>query len=264
MPSLRSPNPQTGEVNGTTPSRDPNYIHPAETRSPNGIPMMFQVTSPFDRKTVLLPHALVLHVNPASFEETHIQKKESIQTRGGFVEQHWGHELVEISASGSTGSFMNIHSGLSSLTRQRSIAWDRYRDLVELYHNNGSVNDPYGNVVLQGHIMIMYDRGTYLGTFRSFETTETADAPFAFQISWSFKVDRPILRIPISTRNAVAGAALSTQKPIATPDFQRIQGAPITDARREALRRLNAESAAQQDDVNVLIRADAQAKASET
>jgi hypothetical protein len=158
--------------------------------------MAFQVTSPFDPLRVLLPHALVLHVNPASFGETHTKKVERIQTRGGFVEQHWPDDLSEISADGSTGAFMNLYTGTTSVLRQRTIAWDRFRDLYDLYHNNGSVYDPYGNIVLQGNIMLMYDRGTYIGYFRSFDFEETEESPFAFRINWSFKVQQTIVKLP--------------------------------------------------------------------
>jgi len=139
-----------------------------------------------------MPHALVLHVNPQSFEENFNQKIERFQTRGGFVEQHWGHDLTELSANGSTGAFMNIYTGLSSVMRQRTIAWDRYRDLFDIYLNNGALHDPFGNIVLSGHIMIIYDRGTYIGTFRTFEVEETEDSPFAFNLSWTFKVEETI------------------------------------------------------------------------
>src|ERR1700744_3087697 len=102
-----------------TPSSEDAYSHPAATRK-GAIPMAFQVTSPFNRSTLLMPHALVMHVNPSSFQETHTQKIERFQTRGGFVEQHWGSELTEISADASTGAFMNIYTGLTSLLRQRT------------------------------------------------------------------------------------------------------------------------------------------------
>ena len=157
--------------------------------------MAFQVTSPFDRRKLLLPHALVLHVNPNSLSESNNKKIERIQTRGGWVEQHWGDDLVELGGTGSTGAFVNIYTGLASVLRQRTIAWDRYRDLHDIYLNNAAVHDPFGNVVLQGHIMLMYDRGTYLGTFRSFEVEETDDSPFAFSLNWSFKVEHTVMKI---------------------------------------------------------------------
>lgn len=193
---IHSANPDFQGVHA--PGTETGYLHPLD-RKKGAVPMAFQVTSPFDSRRVLMPHALVLHVNPANLQETHNKKVERIQTRGGWVEQHWGDELVELSADGSTGAFMNIYTGLSSVLRQRTIAWDRYRDLHDLYHNNASVHDPAGNVVLQGHIMLMYDRGTYLGNFRSFEVEESDDAPYTFSLNWSFKVEHTILQISAQT-----------------------------------------------------------------
>jgi hypothetical protein len=136
-----------------------------------------------------------------SFQETQTQKVERFQTRGGWQEQHWGSDLTELSADATTGAFMNIYTGLTSVLRQRTIAWDRYRDLVDLFHNNGSVHDPFGNIVLQGGVMLIYDRGTYMGTFRSFETQETDETPFSFKMNWSFKVEQTLMLIPTSMRD---------------------------------------------------------------
>lgn len=215
MPRISSANPDFARIEPLT-AQDA-YRHPAESRK-GAIPMAFQITSPFDRRSLLLPHALVLHVNPSSFEESYTHKIERIQTRGGFVEQHWGSELTEISASATTGAFMNIYTGLTSVLRQRTIAWDKYRDLYELYLNNGSVYDPNGSIVLQGSILLMYDRGSYLGTFRSFEMEETDDSPFAFKLNWTFKVETTLLaispqtgrvpRVPMfQTRNQLQGSS---------------------------------------------------------
>ena len=195
MPRIPSANPDFTRLNG--PSTNPGYMHGALVRK-SYIPVAFQITSPYDFTKVLLPHALVMHVNPANFNETFTKKVERIQTRGGWVEQHWGDELTEISADGSTGAFMNIYTGLSSILRRRTIAWDRFRDLHDLYRNNGSLWDPNGAIVLQGQIMLMYDKGTYIGTFRTFDFEETADTPFVFQIHWSFKVLKVIFQAPIA------------------------------------------------------------------
>lgn len=193
MPSIHSANPDFDLVE--VPSEHPAYSHGLARRK-SFIPVAFQITSPFAKRKVLLPHALVMHVNPQNWTENHSKKIERFQTRGGFVEQHWGDELTEITADGSTGAFMNIYTGLSSVLRHRTIAWDRYRDLHDLYRNNGSVYDPFGNIVLQGNVMLMYDRATYLGYFRTLEVEETDDQPFAFKVSWSFKVEEEIMKIP--------------------------------------------------------------------
>jgi len=192
MPRISSANQDFTRID--VPTSQDVYPHPAAARK-GAIPLAFQITSPFNRSTLLLPHALVMHVNPSSFEETYQHKIERIQTRGGFVEQHWGSELTEISADSSTGAFMNIYTGVSSVLRQKTIAWDRYRDLYDLYYNNGSVYDPNGAVVLQGHILLMYDRGNYIGTFRSFSMEETDDSPFAFKLNWTFRVETTLLSI---------------------------------------------------------------------
>ena len=207
------------------PGASTQYVHPAETRR-GSIPMAFQVTSPFDNRAALLPHALVLHINPASFSEQHTKKVERIQTRGGWVEQHWGDELSDITCEGSTGAFVNLYTGMSSLVRQKTIAWDRYRDLYDLYRNNGSVYDPFGNIVLQGHIQLLYDRGAYLGTFRSFEVEETADAPFIFKLSWTFKVEQTLVRVPGAVQyTPSAGLRRSfVEVPRQAPSFQSQNG----------------------------------------
>ena len=208
MPIIPSANPNFEKLE--TPSHETGYVHGMDRRR-SFIPVAFQVTSPFDNRRVLLPHALVMHVNPANWSETHTKKLERIQTRGGFVEQHWGDELTDISADGSTGAFMNIYTGLSSVLRHKTIAWDRYRDLHDLYRNNGSVYDPAGNIVLQGNIMLMYDRGTYIGYFKSFDVEESDEQPFSFRVSWTFKVEEEIMKIP--------GFGVVTQDAEA-PDFQ--------------------------------------------
>lgn len=194
MPYIRSANISNFEPL-QKPGPQANYKHGAEGRR-GYIPLAFQVTSPYDKLTAMMPHALISHVNPSSFAETFNKKIERIQTRGGFVEQHWGDDLGEISVDQSTGAFINIVNGLTSVLRHRTIAWDRFRDLYDLYRNNGSVYDPFGNIVLQGYIMLMYDRGTYIGYFRSFSVEETDESPFAFKVSWAFKVVDTIYQIP--------------------------------------------------------------------
>lgn len=256
MPAIRSANPDFPILH--EPGL-PEYPHPA-TKRRGRIPMAFQVTSPFSRLKALLPHALVLHVNPSSFQLTHQKVVERIQTRGGWVEQHWGDQLDEVRCEGSTGAFMNIYTGLASVLRQRTIAWDRFRDLHDLYRNNGSVYDPSGSIVLQGQIMLMYDRGVYTGTFRTFEFEETADSPFAFRLSWAFKVEHTIWHIPgagtgqpiwgpdarapafqgqnaLEAPNAVAAQFAPTQEELASLEYDETPEEKRTREANEALRR---------------------------
>jgi hypothetical protein len=196
------------------------YRHGADSR--NGyIPMAFQICSPYDWKKCLLPHALVLHVNPQSLSESHNHKIERIETMGGFVEQHWPEDLTELSADGTTGAFVNLYTGLSSVNRQRTIAYDRFKDLYNLYRNGGALYAPNGSIVLQGKIVLMYDRGTYIGEFTQFSVEESAMTPFSFTISWSFKVEETLLTIP----NPLRGIASR---------LPEIQGQNVTQTRTEA------------------------------
>ncbi len=188
----------------------PGYTHGADTKK-GGVPLAWQVVSPYDCTKALLPHALISHINPSSLSETFSKKREVIQTRGGFVEQHWGDDLTDISAEQSTGAFVNIATGLAAVTHQKTIAWDRYQDLVDLYRNNGAIYHPLsGEVLLQGWVLLMYDRGMYLGTFRNFSVTMTDTSPFAFNLSWSFKVEHTIQQVPNVTR--LSGTAPTIQQ----------------------------------------------------
>jgi hypothetical protein len=201
-----------------SPTIAPVYRHPADIRS-GPIPMAFQITSPMNVLEALLPHALVMHVNPANFNESYTKKVERFQTRGGWIEQHWGDELSEITADGSTSAFINIYTGTSSLLRQQTIAWDRQRDLHDLYRNNGDVYDPYGNIVLKGNVLLMYDRGQYIGYFSNFEIEETDASPFTFSLSWTFKVEQIIQQIPGTIGNTGIGSAQQSAG-IVAPPFQ--------------------------------------------
>lgn len=211
MPNIPSANADFQRLSGD----DAGYVHPLERRTRRGVPLAFQITSPFNRRKALLPHALVMHINPANLSETNTKKIERFQTRGGWVEQHWGDDLVEISADGSTGAFVNLYTGLSSVIRQRTIAWDRYRDLHDLYLNNGAVYDPFGNVVLSGSVLLMYDRGTFVGNFRTFEVEETVESPFTFTLNWTFKVEATILQMSTQQQASATGPAFQSRNIVA-------------------------------------------------
>lgn len=230
------------------PSANHGYRHPVETRGSGPIPMAFQITSPLDFRTCLLPHALVLHVNPESLSENHTKKVEVMTTMGGFVEDHWYDELSEMSGNGSTGAFLNLYTGLSSVTRRDTVAWNRYRDLYDLFRNNGSVYDPTGKIVLQGKVMLLFDRGTYLGRFTSFSVEETAESPYAFKLDWSFKIDEVVLKVPSSITNLQPLVSTSDQTLQKTTDARTTSGG--TPATQQRLPRPSAAEDAVRESAN--------------
>lgn len=161
-------------------------------------PVVFDILGP-DWSTSILPQGMrmVLHVNPSSMSIQYNRQVDRIQTRGGFVEQHWGDSTQEISFEQATGGFMRLYTGLSNITnpayggsRRETLAYDKYLDLLALFHSNGSVYDSRGNVVMQGILKCTFDGGVYLGWFNSFSVTESADKPYQFTLSSSFTVHR--------------------------------------------------------------------------
>ncbi|MDB4278871.1 hypothetical protein N9917_04650 [Deltaproteobacteria bacterium] len=164
-------------------------------------PVVFDILGP-DWETSLLPDdlKLVLHVNPASLSITYAKLIERIQTRGGYVEQHWGDAAQELSFEFASGGFVRIYSGMSNITsnkyggnRRETIAYDKYLDLLALFHNNGSIHDSRGSIVLQGIIKVTFDGGVWLGWFSNFTVGESADKPYQFTLSAGFTVHREIM-----------------------------------------------------------------------
>jgi hypothetical protein len=179
-------------------------------------PVVFDILSP-DRQQSLLPAGLkvVLHVNPKSMSFSYAKVIERIQTKGGFVEQHWGRAAVEISFEMATGGFMRLHTGLVSLTgggldvggtRRDTIAYDKYLDLLATFKNNGAIYDLNGSLILQGIIKCSFDGAHYFGWFTSFSVSEEAATPYSFNLSASFTVDRETMGL----RTTISQSAVSS------------------------------------------------------
>lgn len=172
----------------------------------NGISMLWQVID--HRREPIFPALLAMHINPTTFDESFTKSKNIVPTYGGFVEFIWQDELDSISASASTGGFLNPNVGLTSgsdiekntlafqsssnigkVGRHNSIAWERQEDLLDVFHNNGMIYDGRGVPRIRGRIRCIYDRGIYTGHFESFDVTETDEKAFSFDLSWTFKVE---------------------------------------------------------------------------
>jgi hypothetical protein len=183
-------------------------------------PVVFDVLGP-DWETSLLPedYRLVLHANPQSLGVKYSRSVTRIQTRGGFIEQHWGDSPTNLNMDAVTGGFMRLYSGLSNITstkygggRRETIAYDKYLDLLSLFHNNGSVFDSRGNIVLQGIIKVTFDEGVWLGWFSTFSVTESSEKPFQFSMSAAFEVHKEIVtwRSTLTTASTTSDSAPET------------------------------------------------------
>jgi hypothetical protein len=177
-------------------------------------PVVFDIIGP-DRVTSLLPPGLrmVLHVNPQSMQFTYAKTISRQQTLGGYIEYHWGSNPTEIAFNMATGGFMRLYTGLSYTTgptpsndklpanmrspdtggtRRETIAYDKFLDLLALFHNNGTIYDSKGNVAFQGQILCTYDGGSWWGWFQNFTVEETAEKPYQFALTTSFTVEKEL------------------------------------------------------------------------
>lgn len=197
-------------------------------------PVIFDIIAP-DGETSLLPDSLkmVLHVNPTSMKLSYQKAITRMQMVGGYVEQHWGDAAHEITFEMATGGFMRLYSGLSYTTgggidtggtRRETIAYDKYLDLLALFHNNGAIYDSNGNVAFQGEIKIIFDGGIYFGWFHNFSVNEAADQPYQFKLSTAFTVEREIQNFkttrtaPVQTTPQRASTTAQAQNPTIGPN----------------------------------------------
>ena len=189
-----------------TPNPDASQSDPEAYSPKRGRPFLFQVVSPGTNQP-LYPTLLAMHVNPESLEERMAATKTVVPTRGGWVEFRWPNELTSLSGGNTTGSFYSPSSGLSAGSagaqtsgkatgRQGTIAWERQEDLLDLFHNNGMVFDGNGEPAIRGRIMMIYDRGIYLGYFTTLTITEDDAHAWSFQADWEFMVEKTLYRFP--------------------------------------------------------------------
>jgi hypothetical protein len=169
-----------------------------ETNGMGKRPVIFDIIAP-DGETSILPDdvKLVLHVNPQTMKPSYQKVIQRIQTKGGYVEQHWGEGTNSISFEAATGGFMRLYTGLTNITgggveaggtRRDTIAYDKYLDFLALFHNNGSIYDSYGQIAYQGQIKIIFDGHIHYGWFGSFSVSEASDKPYQFNLSASFTI----------------------------------------------------------------------------
>lgn len=184
-------------------------------------PVVFDILGP-DLSTSILPEGLrmVLHVNPTTMAFSYAKQIERIQTKGGFVEQHWGEAARSMTLNLATGGFKRLYSGLSNITgggkdvegtRRETIAYDKYLDLLAMFHNNGSIYDTSGQIALQGIIKVLFDGGIYLGWFASFNVTESAEKPYQFDLTAEFTIAHEVMKL--RTNMSPAGTLGSFQQP---------------------------------------------------
>lgn len=168
-------------------------------------PVVFDILAPDKRRSILPDDIrMVLHVNPRSMRLNYQKIITRIQTKGGFVEQHWGDGLQDINFDFATGGFVRLFSGLSNKTgsiqggsattatqgRRETLGYDRFLDLLSLFLGNGAIYDANGNIVLQGYLQVLFEGESYIGWFDAdFSISEAAEQPYQFALTARFIVD---------------------------------------------------------------------------
>lgn len=163
---------------------------------------LFTVTRPDSPTVPMYDTALALYSNPNSLDETYNKTKNIVPTYGGFVEFIWPDDLTTISCNASTGAFVSPevgitgNSGMGPTSRRNSAAYIIYEDFLELFRSNAMIFDGEGKPAIRGRIMMVYDRGIYLGHFTNFEVTDSVDSPFTMSLSWTFRIESAAYRFP--------------------------------------------------------------------
>lgn len=171
-------------------------------------PFVFDIIAP-DGVTSMLPDdiKLVLHANPNQVEYNYEKQTSVSSTLHGWIEYYWGDNPTTINFEVASGVFIRPYTGLTASTgpavvdgqtmgksiggtRRDTITYDKYLDILSLFHNNGSIYDSIGQIVLQGRIKMTFDGGTWFGWFQSFSVTDDATSPYQFKVSLAMQVER--------------------------------------------------------------------------
>lgn len=171
-------------------------------------------------------YGIELIINPASLSTNISKIINRTQTMTCFVEDHWGEEIDTISLQGYTASFVTggsdlysirsnqssptrsylerttganqnlrgygsgIHDdeiGITTSQRRKSVSYQHFKRLVDLFRINGCFFDTFGLVSKRYYIMISYGNVAYRGFFESIDVTEVGTNPFRFQYTITFK-----------------------------------------------------------------------------
>ena len=167
---------------------------------------------------------LRLQMSPSTLTMNSVKLINRGQTLAGWVEEHWGDDLDQVTFSGKSLSFVAEVAGRRTLlvdSRADSAAYLEMQALIDIYKTNGLVlydADPpdgqerkfygYANSskpqrVIAAHPMrgmvkerfyvrITFDFVTVIGYFESFELVERAETPYAAEYNLSFKAEQTI------------------------------------------------------------------------
>jgi len=155
---------------------------------------------------------LRLLVNPQSFRQSMDKVIVDNWGRNGPIVEHWGDNQDRIEGSGKIAAYYSLDAqpqfnqngsvgnspGLGRTARQFSASYQNLLSLWLLYKNNGGIWFPDNfpdsnsskkmNLSLVGSIYIYFDSILYIGSFDSFNLTESETEPYTLEYNFSFTV----------------------------------------------------------------------------
>lgn len=84
------------------------------------------------------------------------------------------------------------HSGLTVKRRRNTLSYDEFRKIIFLMNANGANYDTYGFVRQRLFIQLAYDQAAFRGYFESIDVTESAETPYRFTYTITFKSEKTI------------------------------------------------------------------------
>jgi hypothetical protein len=158
-------------------------------------------------------------INPSSMSTSMEQLVNPIKTIGGYVVQHWGHNLDTISANGSSPAFYlspeqmqdaannpNIvaTAGLANGQRDLTLGYRNYKKLLDIFRHNGIFTQPETGMINRagvGNIEMQYQKTLYRGYFENFTEEESEETPYYINYSFTYKVEKEI-SLSVTMRNS--------------------------------------------------------------
>jgi hypothetical protein len=204
-------------------------------------------------------------VNPSSFKVSSEKIiADSGWTRNGPIIEHWGEGQDKLEGSGRVAGFFAIDAnspregvdgqnigqslsegegpGLTRVARNFSASYHNFLSLWLLYRNNANIitegdirprfdGTEWNRISMVGSVYIFYDDTIYLGSFDSFNLTETDDKPYSLEYSFSFTVRATFLLDRPYNQQAPGQGASTLQggpRPAGEQEIWTSGGGPVT------------------------------------
>jgi hypothetical protein len=148
----------------------------------------------------LPPLRLLVNPQRLAFKEAKIVS-DGNRSRSGQIVEHWGDDQAKLSASGMLAAFfaMDVYNangpGINRTARNYSAGYQNFQALYLIYRNNAAMylEDYAGiqgekNLSMLGSVYIYYDNILHIGSFDSFDITETDEKPYTLEYSFEFSV----------------------------------------------------------------------------